>query len=75
MTLTEDEKEIIECLRDAWVEQHMPLYGNLCYQQVYDLLDKLGTGIARKELCPNQAATQTSTLSASYGCSNNSASV
>jgi len=67
VTLTEDEKAIMDCLRDAWVAQDMPLYGRLCYQQVYDLFDKLGlgTGIARKELCPNQAATETSSLSAS----------
>jgi len=39
--LTNDEKEIIECMRDAWLAQSCPLYGGLCYQQVFDLLDKL----------------------------------
>ena len=42
IVLTNDEKEIIECMRDAWLNQSCPLYGSLSYQQVFDLLDKFG---------------------------------
>lgn len=40
--LTEQEKEVVECLLSAWTKGDMPLYGGLCYQDVYDLMDKLG---------------------------------
>ena len=39
--LSDDEKEIIECMFSAWLDKDMPLYGGLCYQQVIDLMVKL----------------------------------
>lgn len=42
MTLTDREKEVLECMRNGWIKGQMPLYGGLCYQDVLDLLDKLG---------------------------------
>lgn len=40
--LNEREREVIECLLHGWTLGEMPLYGGLCYQDVYDLMDKLG---------------------------------
>ena len=40
--MSEEEKEILNCMVQAWDENNAPLPGDICYQQVFDLLDKLG---------------------------------
>jgi hypothetical protein len=39
--MQKEEKEIVECMFNSWIDDDMPLYGGLSYQQVFDLLDKL----------------------------------
>jgi len=46
--LTEDEKEIIECLVAGWRKSGCSLYGNLCYKQVDELMEKLGVKLSEK---------------------------
>ena len=36
------EKEVLECLLSCWTRDEFRLYGNLSYQDVFDLMAKLG---------------------------------
>lgn len=38
---TQEEKDIIECMYDEWVETGIPLYGNLSYEMVIEFLKSL----------------------------------
>lgn len=40
--LNEREREVVECLLNGWTKGDMSLYGGLCYQDVFDLMKKLG---------------------------------
>ncbi len=47
--LTEREKEIVECLLREWTRGDMSLYGGLSYQDVFDLMKKLGVDTTEAE--------------------------
>jgi hypothetical protein len=47
--LTDCEKEVIECLLHGWTQSEMSLYGGLCYQDVFDLMKKLGIDTTEAE--------------------------
>lgn len=48
MLLKSNELEILRCLIESWVKNGSPLPGEICYADVFNLLNKLGA----KELCP-----------------------
>lgn len=42
MTLTEREKEILNCMVGAWEENEAPMVGGVSYAEVFELLERLG---------------------------------
>jgi len=40
--LSSKDTEIMDCMLGAWLDLAMPLHGHLSYQDVCDLMDKLG---------------------------------
>lgn len=47
--LSEREREIIECLLREWTQGDMSIYGGLSYQDVFDLMKKLGVDTTEAE--------------------------
>ena len=47
--MDEREKQVLECLLLGWSKADMPLYGGLCYQDVFDLMRKLGVDPSEAE--------------------------
>jgi len=47
--MTEEQKEILECMFRAWINGGMPLYGGLSIQMVLDYMESLGIDIEPAE--------------------------
>ena len=48
--MDEREIQVLECLLRGWSRAERPLYGGLCYQDVFDLMRKLGVDSTEAEM-------------------------